>query len=567
LPGRHRSPGLLNQSRLRVPLALSGVLALVAVAAVTVRIVSADAAGCSGGVPVKVVVTPELTDVVQDVAARWTKTKPSVDGRCVTVSVTGAPSAQIASSLTVLAGGAIDVAAKPEATPTEDQLPTVWVPDSTAWLTRVAAVDRNAFADDAKSIASSPVVVAMPTQLATVVGWPARPIKPAALKPLLTAGKGVVKPGLAEPRRETASLAGAMIFGDALATSPGDLPTLVKIFRDVVKKQDTMTLLKAFGSEVTAAPASEQAVLAFNTVAPVKLVPVQFEKPEPVLDFPFAIRANIPRESAQAAEAFRAALAEPYALEALARHGFRTVDGAIGSGFPTSAGASGAAVTGTPIANAEKVQRALGLWTAANTASRSLALFDLTSSMVTPMQTDAGAKPRAQVMVEAAQSGLTLFTAETELSMWGFAAGHRQIAPFAQLTGKVRGQLDGLLSSAEPEATNSASLYVALRDAYKTMQDGFDPLRPNIIIVLTDGGDSRAGGARLQQFQLDLQRLADATKPIRVIIIGIDVPAKSADAADLKAIAKAAGGGYFPLTSPDQIQSIFLNALLGLGPA
>jgi hypothetical protein len=566
VPGRHRSPGLLNQSRLRVPLALSGVLALVAVAAVTVRIVSADAAGCSGGVPVKVVVTPELTDVVQDVAARWTKTKPSVDGRCVTVSVTGAPSAQIASSLTVLAGGAIDVAAKPEATPTDDQLPTVWVPDSSAWLTRVAAVDRNAFADGAKSIASSPVVVAMPEQLATIIGWPARSIKPAAMKPLLTAGTGL-KLGLAEPRRETASLAGAMVFGDAMATSAADLPALVKVFRDVVKKPDTMSLLKSFGPKLNAAPASEQAVLAFNSVAPVKLVPVQFEKPEPLLDFPFAIRANIARESAQAAEAFRAALGEAYALEAMARHGFRTVDGAIGSGFPTSAGASGAAVTGTPIADAEKVQRALGLWTAANTASRSLALFDLSSSMVTPMQTNAGAKPRAQVMVEAAQSGLELFTGETELGMWGFAAGHKEISPITKLTAKVRGQLEGVLGSAQPEATNSASLYDAMRDAYKEMQDGFDPLRPNIIIVLTDGGDSRAGGARLQQFQIDLQRLADATKPIRVILIGIDVPKGSASETDLKAIAKATGGGYFLLKSPNDIQQIFLQALLKVGPA
>src|SRR6185295_9720355 len=106
-------------------------------------------------------------------------------------------------------------------------------------------------------------------------------------------------------------------------------------------------------------------------------------------------------------------------------------------------------------------------------------------------------------------------------------------------------------ASAQPEATNSASLYDAMRDAYKEMQDGFDPLRPNIIIVLTDGGDSRAGGARLQQFQIDLQRLADATKPIRVILIGIDVPKGSASETDLNAIAKATGGGYFPLKSPN----------------
>jgi hypothetical protein len=550
-----------------VPLALSGVVALVAVAAITVRIVSADAAGCSGGVAVRVAVTPELADVVQEVAARWTKTKPSVDGRCVSVTVTGSPSADVASSLTVLAGGAIDVAAKPAATPTEDELPTVWIPDSTAWLTRVGAVDRDAFADGAKSVASSPVVVAMPAPAAALVGWPARPLKPAALQPLL-ASCGALKLGIAEPRRETASLAGAMIFGDALAASNADLPALVKVFRSVVSKVDTISLLGSFGRDLNAAPASEQAVLAFNaTNPPLKLVPVQFEKPSPILDFPYAIRANIPREAAQAAASFRAALGDSFALEAMARKGFRTVDGAIGNGFPTAAGTSGAAVTGTPIADREKVQQALGLWAAANSASRSLALLDLTSSMTTTMRVKGVDVPRAQVMAQAARSGLELFTDDSQLGMWGFASQHQELAPIAKLTAKVRSQFDVLMSSAAPVATNNAALYDTLRDAYKAMQDGFDPLRPNIIVAITDGGDSRAGGTRLQQFQLDLQRLADATKPIRVILIGVDVPDKSAAATDLRAIAKATGGGYFPMTSPDQIQSIFLKALLQVGPA
>jgi hypothetical protein len=546
---------------------LGGVVALVAIAAVTVRIVSADAAGCSGGIPVKVVVTPELTEAAQTVAARWSTNKPAVEGRCVNVEVVAKPAADVASSLSVLAGGALDVAARPAATPTEDELPTVWVPDSSAWLTRVEAVDRNAFADDAKSIASSPVVVAMPAPAAALVGWPARPLKPAALKPLLGSGSPL-KLGIAEPRRETASLAGAMVVGDALATSTADLPLLVSVFRNVVKKPDTGSLLRAFGPSLNAAPASEQAVLAFNQAGPpLKLVPVQFEKPSPVLDYPFAIRANVPREVAQAAALFRGAFAETYGQEALATHGFRTVDGAIGAGFPTSAGSSGAAVTGTPISDRAKVQRALGLWAASNSASRSIALLDVTASMATAMQTAAGPASRAEVMISAAQNGLELFTAETELGMWAFGPQQQELSPIVKLTPKVREEYDGKMSAAGVLSTDQSSLYAVLRDAYKLMQDGYDPLRPNIIVVITDGGDSRAGGARLQQFQLDLQRLADATKPIVVILIGVDVPTNSADADDLRAIAKATGGGYFELKDPRQIQSIFLNALLKIGPA
>ena len=97
------------------------------------------------------------------------------------------------------------------------------------------------------------------------------------------------------------------------------------------------------------------------------------------------------------------------------------------------------------------------------------------------------------------------------------------------------------------------------------MRDGYDPTRPNLIVVLTDGGDSDQSPLRLEQFNQDMQKLADPTKPIRVVLIGISVD--SADATNLQAIADIVGGGFFPLTSPEQIQTIFLKALLRVGAA
>jgi hypothetical protein len=97
------------------------------------------------------------------------------------------------------------------------------------------------------------------------------------------------------------------------------------------------------------------------------------------------------------------------------------------------------------------------------------------------------------------------------------------------------------------------------------MKDGYDATRPNIIIALTDGGDSDTSDVRREQFKQDLQRLADPTKPIRVVLIGITLAAS--DATNLKAVADIVGGGFFPLTSPEQIQTIFLKALLRVGAA
>lgn len=546
-----------------MPIALGGVVALVALTVVTVRIVAADAGGCSGGIQVRVVATPEIVPVLQRVATRWTASKPAVNGRCVRVSIEADASAKVASALTVYAGRAIDVAANPEPTPREEARPTVWIPDSTAWLTRVQAIDGTAFDDDVRSVATSPVVMAMPEAAAKLVGWPAQRLQIAALKGLLGGSSGL-RLGIAEPRRDTAGLAATMILSEALASTDADLPVLVKTLRGVVHTTSTAELLRSFGQNLNAGPASEQAVLEYDSTNPaVKLVAVHLDPASPMLDYPFAIRSDLPRETTLAAEAFREALQQGSAVEELSRAAFRTATCEVGQGFPASAGSTGEAVACSPVSDPEKVQRALGLWTAANSPSRTLALFDLTSSMTQFMPTSTGGASRLQVMVQAAEKGLDLFTSDSRVGMWAFAAQHQEVLPIDDLTPESKAEFKQAMENVVPLPTNQAALYDTMIAAYRTMQEGFDPARPNIIVVLTDGGDSNAGGTNWQKFQLELQRLADATKPIRVVLIGIG--ASPADAADLDSIAKAAGGGYFPLTSPEQIQTIFLKALLQVG--
>ena len=563
MSGRHRPRGPLGRGGTRLPLALSGVAVLVAVAVITVRIVAADAAGCNGKLALSVVATPEIAPVIEEVGASWTATKPRVNGQCIELSVDSAPAAVVASRLTVYAGRAIDVAAKPEPTPSEESLPTVWVPDSTAWLTRVQTVDRSAFDPGARAIASSPVVVAMPEAAARQVGWPARGLQVSTLKPILSAGG--LHLGIAEPRRETASLAATMVLGEALATSDEDLPQLVKTFRSVVQLSSTAELLRSFGPRVTAGPASEQAVLAYNAGnPPLKLVPVPFEPAAPRLDYPFAIRAGLPREAAQAAVLFRTALLDKAAQELLARRAFRGPDGDVGAGFPV-AGTSRSTIAGPAVNDRAKVQYALGMWAAANSPSRTLAMFDVTSSMGQTMPTQKGPRTRAQVMAEAAQTGLQLFTADSHVGMWAFSAQHVEVLPIDALSAERTALFNARMATATPGPTNASPLYDTLLAAYKVMKDGYDPTRPNIIVVLTDGGDSSAGGLRLEKFKVELQQLADATKPIRVVLIGVGVDA--AGEADLRSIADAVGGGYFKLETPEQIQTIFLKALLRVGAA
>jgi hypothetical protein len=544
---------------------VAAVVALVAVGAVTVRIVSANAESCSGAVALKVVATPELAPALEDIGASFMSHSPQVGGKCVNLQIDSVPAPTVASSLTVYAGRAIDIAAAPEPTPSDDAIPTVWIPDSTAWIARVQSVDKAAFADNPKSIATSPIVIAMPEAAAKLVGWPAGKLKLAEIKPLLNQG-GPLKLGIAEPRRETASLAASMLLGDALATSDDDLPSLVKTFRGVVKTSSTGELLRTFGDRVNAGPASEQSILAYNATNPaLKLVAVQLDPVAPQLDYPYAIRAGVARETAQAAELFRTTLLEDAAAQRLAREAFRTPEGVAGAGFLSSAATDSAPFTGGAIDDVARIQRALGLWSAANSPSRTLALFDVTSSMSTLMPTSAGQATRSDVMVAAAKGGLGLFAADSKLGMWAFAAQSQQVLPIEDLTAERRTEFEQRMAGAKPTGANKAELYATLLAAYKAMKDGYDATRPNIIIVLTDGGDSDTADVRREQFKQDLQKLADPTKPIRVVLIGISVA--QPDAANLQAIAEIVGGGYFPLTSPEQIQTIFLKALLRVGAA
>src|SRR5574342_705220 len=88
-------------------------------------------------------------------------------------------------------------------------------------------------------------------------------------------GSAGLKLGVAEPRRETASLAATMVIGDAMATTDADLPGLVKTLRGVVHTGSTAELLRSFGPDLNAGPASEQAVLPYDSPNPtIKLVAV-----------------------------------------------------------------------------------------------------------------------------------------------------------------------------------------------------------------------------------------------------------------------------------------------------
>jgi hypothetical protein len=570
--GRHRPAGAPARRSLRTPIAVLGVAGLVALTAIAVQTMAADANGCStGGIRLGVATDPAIAPALREIAARWNESTPQINGSCIRVEIAERAPADMASSLATRAGGPMDVAADPAPTPSESSIPAVWIPDSVFWLTRVQGVDKNAFDIDTPSIASSPVVLGVSEADAAKLAGGGGRLTPDALKPLLTQARADEAPalrlGIAEPRRDTASLVGALVLHDALVKRQSDLKNLVGAFRQIGgPAPDTASLLKAFGRGINAAPMSEQAVARYDAGAPAAPIAALPIESAPALDFPYAILNGKPRNVFQAAVRFRAALIGGSYADILAKYGLRTADGLAGKGFPTGHGVTSAPSEIKPLNEVEQLRAVLGVWVAAKTASRVLALVDVTSSMGDTMTGPNGnTEVRLDVLRRASTDGLKLFTNDSQLGMWAYAAGlnapkdYREVVPIGTLNQAQRDRILAAVNGAQPVPTNTCALFETLLDAYKVMKAGYDTKLSNTIVVFTDGKSNKPGGLALKQTQEQLEALTDITRPIRVILLGVG---PDVDMKQLEALALTTGGHAFEVRDPAEIGSIFLQALL-----
>jgi hypothetical protein len=559
-PGRHRSR---KGGPLRTPVAIAAIGALVAVAAVAVRTVAADARGCANDLRVSVAAAPDIEPVIREIATRWSATNPKVDGDCVDVQVRAAEPADVANQLSVLAGGTINVAADPAPTPSDADIPAVWIPDSSAWITRLEGVNRDAFEGDSRSLAASPVVFAVSEGLAGSLLPPGTtrlgaPELKAALGKLTKAG---AKLAAVEPRRNTAGLVGATALKNAVVASPADLVNMVGAYRTVQVAPNQRELLDEY-TENEIAPISEQALAGYDRASPsVPLVAVPLN-PSVTLDYPYIKVAGKSRATAQAADLFQGVLTAGGNRDTYVKAGFRTADGSTGAGFPAGHGISPATVPPQPFADGATINEILGYWTATTSPSRILTLIDMTNSMTKPFVLHSGLQTaRIDVLRQTAIDGLKLFTDDSELGLWAFASGHQELAPVAVLDGAQRARLTTALDGKGVAATDECGLYESVLAAYKTLRDGYRAGRSNTVVVFTDGRNSKPG-LSLDDFETQLELATDPIRPVRVVLLGIG---PDVDQNELNAIAQRTGGRAFSVQDPGQIGTIFLQALLRPG--
>jgi hypothetical protein len=537
---------------------------------------------CSGQLRLAVAGSAEIVPAVQAAAAQWSGGGAEVDNVCVAVDVTSAESADVTAAVAARHGISLTGVGQASAT---TPVPDVWIPDSSSWLLRLTAEASGFTPSSISPIARSPVVLAMPEPVATGFGWPDAKLTWGKMVSQLRTGTNL-RTGIVDPTRDAAGLAGLLALGQAAgaagaesqAATTAALRALAQgrsaLRPDLLARFPRSTDSAAVASALSAAPLSEQAVIAYNAAKPPIALAALYVEPAPLsLDYPMAVLPGIDPAKARAAEGLKAALNSSSFRDRLAGQGLRGPDGVGGNGFATPAGAPSPA--GTPSAAAGEgggaeaqaqavlaMERALATWTAITLPARMLAVIDVSGSMLEKVPSARNAT-RAQVTSEAARRGLGLFDDSWAVGLWAFSTelvGSRdylELVPVGPLSNN-RSAILAATGRLTPKRTGDTGLYDTLLAAYKTVQAGWDPGRVNSVVMLTDGENDDDNGISLPTLLASLKRLKDPKRPIQVVLIGIG---PGIGKTNLNQIVGVTGGGVFTTEDPAKIGEIFLKAV------
>jgi hypothetical protein len=535
--------------------------------------------GCTGRLGLNVAAAPELEPAIRVAAQRWmTRDKAEVDGTCVVVNLSAVSAPTMAAAVaqrhkaTLLGLGSA---------PASMPMPDVWIADSSTWLLRLSSEASGFVPADGGSVAQSPVVLAMPEPAAQTLGWPKKtPAWKDLVAPIATSE--ALRPGIADPTRDAAGLAGVLALGAAAGNDAAGAKKKVGVLRALAVNNSSLRedLLQKFpqsaqdaGGAVSAAPLSEEDVVTYNAgQPPVKLAALYPEPAPAALDYPFAVMPEVEPAQARAAAGLHEALRGADYLDALGAAGLRASDGRTGAGFvlpangpavvpPVGAKAAGGKAAGSAYSVA--INQVLGSWAAITLPGRELAVFDVSGSMLTKVPS-AGGLTRAEVTQRAAAAGLALLDDKWAVGNWTFSTNMvgkrpwKENVPITPLS-SGREKLTAAISEIVPRKNGDTGLYDTALAAYRTVRDSWQSGRVNSVVLFTDGKNDNDQGITRAQLVAGLTKLRDPKRPVRVVIIGIG---NEVDRAELKTIADASGdGGVFIAEDPSTMGEIFLQAI------
>ncbi|HZD98485.1 MAG TPA: VWA domain-containing protein [Micromonosporaceae bacterium] len=582
MKGQHRRAGRTGASRFLLTLL---VLLLVAGAGVGGwfgyhRWQHKEAASCPSSSGLTVAAAPEIAPAVSALAVAWNAQRTSVDGSCVKITVSAATPAGEAA---VIAGASnVSVSGLGQANG-GTAVPDVWIPDSSTWLSRLTTASPQ-LAMNGSSVATSPVVVALPQPVAAALG-DAKPTWATLLAKLAT---GQIRPGLVDPNVDASGLAALLAVGaatqsaagvtgstppdstaatNAQAQAIGAMRALAsgesRLRDDLMGRFPRATDQTTIARSLSLAPVPEQSVLAYDAAKPpVPLVAVYLDPAPPALDYPFTQLPGISAAKADAALKFESRMTGDSWKNLLAKAALRAPDGTFASTMPKLPGMPTGPLKAATDVSGAAVDQALSTWSAVTVPGRLLAVIDVSGSMAETVPTAHNAT-REQVTIAAAKAGLSLFDDQWTLGLWTFSTklrgniDYRQLVPIESLA-NGRAEMLSKLGNIQPVPNGNTGLYDTVLAAYKAVQKNWDPSRVNSVVIMTDGQNDDPGGMTLDHLISQLKSVENPAKPVQVIAIGIGTDVNESE---LQKITSTTGGGTFVTADPSKIGQIFLKAI------
>jgi Ca-activated chloride channel family protein len=614
--GRHlaRPPGTRSKGR---SILLVGLVVLVALAGgfgaylLVNRPSGAEACG-SGKLQLQVVADPDQAGLLQQAARDYASTDPLVGDRCVNVNVRSLDSPEATAAL---ATGWTDQAAGPR--------PDVWVPAASTWATELQIQLQqsrrpNIIPSDHPSVATSPLVIAMPRPMAEALGWPARQLGWSDLATVLRNPTGWAafghpdwgpfKLGKTDPKLSEAGLgallgAGASVMGqDAQNPTPAQLQSkadqlgsmILQVSRSPGEETDTTGTLLANLQRadrtdkalryVSAVPLAEKSVWDYNQGKAIDDPSNGSERAKPKVplaavypregtlqaDYPWMVLRTPWVDDAKRAAAsdFLLYLKSPAVQARFQAAGFRSARGQAGPEVSEGAGLLANQPTRVLPAPAPLVVGAtLKAWDQTKRIANLLAVYDVSGSMAEPVP--GTGKTKIDLAREAAAASLRLFTNESDIGTWEFSThlqgsrDYRQTVPIRAIGSDIGGgktQLQVLQHHlAALAATNGdTGLYNTTVAAYDYVKQHFAPDRLNLVVLMTDGRNDTQGGLTLSQVLQHLKAGQSDDKQVHILSFAYG---KDADVPALSQISKATGGAVFTAPNAADIVRVFVTAL------
>lgn len=516
----------------------------------TVNDQAAEAAGTcvEGNATLHITADPLIAPTLTALADTWSTDTPRViRDHCITTEVTASDTAATAGAL---AAGTWNTDLGPE--------PALWVPFDTTAADRATT----ATSSQRRSLATSPVVLAAPTDLAATLslsdtGWadlPALQSTPAGLEDIGQQPWGTLRLALPTGPHTDATTAALTAVATAVAGADTGPATPDQVDNPAVVTAVTDLALGANALDITAGPTTTDALDSLightDPGAPIHAVPVTDKQlrdtapdnltafrpagAEPVADFPAVLLDTtwVDDTATRAAAEFVDFIRRPEQATAFTAAGFRIPDDT-----PTG---SILAPTDPAVADTLRDIRLHPL-----PPRKTTVLVDTTA----PLDTTTAALAD---IVRRSPDGSIMGIYSTG----GSDEPYRTAVARDALTVRQRAALSGALDGLTP--TTEAALFPAIGAAYADAVANYDPTRPNSLLVVVASDDASAVTADAILDDIDLA--VDPQAPVRIDVIvlgdGID------DTDTLDSVAATTGGSVLTIGDSTTDLSVTIRKLV-----